>query len=339
MCTSFILQTTTATALLVVGAVAGLASTDNQRSDGSLIVERKEGLAFMIPEAETLSFEVIVDIPLVGATALGAFVLESGTEIQQASVFEPAESEGGEALRAGLIKGKASGACLNYVLEHEISLRVLPQEWPRVIYRDTQGGTENRRGELLYGIRNGEPTSLYRRDVHCANATCERPEHRIEKTWLRKEHHCKKCKRAAHRDWRKPTVQEVPGDGVDMLSAVFLARSMVQSGLGELKFPMLDKDRWWDVTLTLGGSKRLVTKAGTFECRAVKLTPVLPSGKSEKFKGLFGIHGSLAIWLEKDTGVPVSIEGILPAGPLDVGINLRLKGYRGTPAGFASVKR
>jgi hypothetical protein len=339
MRTSSILQTITAIGLLVVGAVAGLASTVDQRSDGSLIVERKEGLAFTIPEAETLSFEVIVDIPLLGATGLGAFELVSGTEIQQASVFDPAGSNGGEDLRVGLIRGHASGACLNYVLEHEISLRVLPQEWPRVIYRDTQGGTENRRRELLYGMRKGEPTSLYRRDGHCASAICERPEHRIEKTWLRKEHHCDKCKRAAHREWRKPTVQEIPADGVDMLSAVFLARSMVQEGLGELKFPMLDKDRWWDVTLTLGGSKRLVTKAGTFDCCAVKLTPVLPSGKSEKFKGLFGIHGSLAIWLEKETGVPVSIEGVLPAGPLDVGINLRLKGYRGTPAGFASVRR
>jgi len=339
MCTPFILQTTAATGWLAVGAVAGLAFTVDRGSDGSLLVERAEGLAFTIPEAETLSFEVIVDIPLVGATSLGAFELVSGTESHQASVFEPAVGAGGQAPRAGWVSGIASGTCLNYVLKHEIDLRVLPQEWPRVIYRDTQSGTENRRSELMYGMRNGQPTSLYRRDGHCSSATCERPEHRIEKTWLRKEHHCHKCKRAAHRYWRKPTVQEIPVDGVDMLSAVFLARSMVQNGLAEVKFPMLDKDRWWDVTLTLGESRRLVTKAGTFDCRAVKMTPILPSGKSEKFKGLFGIHGSLAIWLDKETGVPVSIEGVLPAGPLNVGINLRLKGFRGTPEGFASESR
>jgi hypothetical protein len=339
MCTPSILQTMAATGWLAVGAVAGLASTVDRGSDGSLLVERAEGLAFTIPEAETLSFEVIVDIPLVGATSLGAFELVSGTEPHQASVFEPAVGAGGQAPRAGWVSGIASGTCLNYVLKHEIGLRVLPQEWPRVIYRDTQSGTENRRRELMYGMRNGQPTSLYRRDGHCLSAPCERPEHWVEKTWLRKEHHCNKCKRAAHRDWRKPTVQEIPVDGVDMLSAVFLARSMVRNGLREVKFPMLDKDRWWDVTLTLGESRRLVTKAGTFECRAVKMTPVLPSGKSEKFKGLFGIHGSLAIWLEKETGVPVSIEGILPAGPLNVGINLRLKGFRGTPEGFAAESR
>jgi hypothetical protein len=332
-----ILQTTTVAALLVAGSMAGLASTAARDLDGNLLVERGEGLAFTVPSAESLSFEVIVDIPLVGATSLGEFELVSGTETHKASVFEPAGNESTEAPLAGWIRGNASGACLNYVLKHEISLRLLPQEWPRVIYRDTQSGTENRRRELMYGMRNGQPTSLYRRDAHCVSATCERPEHRVEKTWLRKEHHCNKCKRAAHRDWRKPTVQEVPEDGVDMLSAVFLARSMVRNGLGELKFPMLDKNRWWDVTLTLGESRRLVTRAGTFECRAVKLTPILPSGKREKFKGLFGIHGTLSIWLEKDTGVPVSIEGILPAGPLDVGINLRLKGYQGTPEGFASL--
>ncbi|MDP6741123.1 MAG: DUF3108 domain-containing protein [Planctomycetota bacterium] len=339
MCTTSILKTMTITGWLVVGAVVGLSSTAARGSDGSLLVERVGGLAFTIPEAETLSFEVIVDIPLVGATGLGSFELVSGTEAHQVSVFEPTAGVGGQAPRAGWIRGSASGACLNYVLKHEIDLRVLPQEWPRVIYRDTQSGTENRRRELMYGLRNGQPTSLYRRDGHCVSEICERPEHRVEKTWLRKEHHCNKCKRGAHRDWRKPTVQEVPVDGVDMLSAVFLARSMVQNGLGEVKFPMLDKDRWWDVTLTLGESRRIVTKGGTFECRAVKMTPVLPSGKSEKFKGLFGIHGSLAIWLEKGTGVPVSIEGVLPAGPLDVGINLRLKGFRGTPEEFAPVNR
>ena len=329
----------TTAGLLLVGAGAGPPFPVDHKSDASLLVDRGTGLAFTIPADESLFFEVIVDIPLVGAISMGTFELLSGTEPYQASVFEAQEGEAGEAARVGWVKGNASGSCLNYVLKHEIDLRVLPQEWPRVIYRDTQGGTEHRRRELMYGTRNGQATSLYRRDGHCTDKSGKRPEHWLAKALWGGERHCSKCKRAAHRDWRKPTVQEVPADSVDMLSAIFLARSMVQSGLAEVNFPMLDKDRWWDVTLTLGAQKLLVTRAGSFECRAVKLTPVLPSGKREKFKGLFGIHGSLSIWLEKDTGVPVSIEGVLPAGPLNVGINLQLTGFRGTPAGFGPVDR
>jgi len=323
--------------LLFLVVSASFAASDDPKSGGSLLVERGSELGFTIPQDEALFFEVLVDIPLVGETGLGEFKLRSGTEPYKASLFGAGEGGGDQAPRVGWAKATASGSCLNYTLKHEIRLRILPQEWPRVIYRDNQAGTENRRRELMYGIRAGKPSSLYRRDGHCQDVNCKLPEHRVQETWLKDEHHCGNCKRADHRDWRKPSVQEIPAGGVDMLSAIYLARSMVGSGLQEAKFPMLDKNRWWDVTLTLGQEKRLVTEAGTFDCRAVKLTPILPSGKQEKFKGLFGIHGSLSIWLEKSTGVPISIQGILPAGPLDVGIDLRLKRFRGTPEGFASI--
>ncbi len=321
---------------LHVSAAFGLVAfpVDVALQDGELAVLRGEELGFVIPVKEQLHFEVIVDVPLVGDTGLGRFDIDSRVEVQAPALFSgPAEA--GHQKRVGRVTATAGGECLNYKLSHVIDLSILPQAWPHVIYRDTQSGSENRRRELMYGNLQGEPASLFRHDAHCKSKSCKRPEHRVEGVWpLSKEHHCKSCKRGAHRDWRKPTRQVIPASAVDMLSAIFLARSMVVHELDQIEFPMLDKDRCWEVTMVRAKEKQITTRAGRFDCVGIKLIPVLSDEKNAKFKGLFGIHGTLSIWLEKSTGVPVSVEGILPAGPINVGINLLLKRFSGTPEAF-----
>ena len=62
---------------------------------------------------------------------------------------------------------------------------------------------------------------------------------------------------------------------------------------------------------------------------------MIPEGQDQrKFKGLFGIHGSLSFYLEEKSGVPVSIEGTVPIGPLNLIATIRLKSYTGTPDDF-----
>lgn len=299
-----------------------------------LVVERGDELAYTIPDAESLTFAVVVDIAVLGETGLGNFELSAGTEEHRTGL---AASEPGAATgaRVGWIRGHAAGSYVNYQLDHVIEVRVLPQDWPRVIYRNTQRGSENRRRELMYGTRDGKLVSWYRSDRHCKG--CSRPEHFLEGTWpFSSDHHCKKCRRAEHRVWKKPELQDVPEHSVDMMSAIHLARAMVRAGLQEVRFPMLDKDRYWNVVITRGERKRIDAPAGTFACREVKLDPHLPpdSEEEERFEGLFGIHGTLSIWLHEETGVPVLIEGVVPAGPLDVDVSLSLKEYRGTPENF-----
>lgn len=101
---------------------------------------------------------------------------------------------------------------------------------------------------------------------------------------------------------------------------------------------MIEKDRYWLVTLSRGGEADLKTPAGTFHCRAVKLSPKLPDGSGEeRFRGLFGIHGTLSIWLDEGTGVPVRIEGLVPIGPLELDVALSLSAFEGTPEAFAPI--
>lgn len=314
-------------------AALGTPSADDE---AGVLFDRGEELGFVIPPDEELDFQVILDVAVVGETGIGQFRLSAGVEEQRAGLgaAQPGQLSG---RRVGLIRGQAVGAALNYELDHLIEARVLPQAWPRVIYRDTQRGSENRKRELMYGMREDTPTSWARHDGHCGR--CKREEHMLEGSWpFSSKHHCKGCKRAEHRVWRKPKLQEVPEGAVDMLSAIFLARELVRTGLDELSFPLLDRDTYWEVTMTRARTRNIETPAGTFRCVEVKLDPKLPKEKKEgRFRGLFGIHGSLSIWLHATTGVPVELGGTIPAGIMDVDVALRLSQFRGTPAGFEAV--
>jgi hypothetical protein len=137
--------------------------------------------------------------------------------------------------------------------------------------------------------------------------------------------------------WRPAEIRAVPGNAVDFLSALHVARSMVREGVEVVRFPLLDRDRHWDVLLSLGDKSAVSTQAGTFRCRAVKLMPTPPEGqeRDEALEGLFGMQGSLSLWLDERSGVPVRIEGVLPIGPLEVDASFDLSAYSGTPEKFA----
>jgi hypothetical protein len=149
--------------------------------------------------------------------------------------------------------------------------------------------------------------------------------------------------------WKDPVSRTVPIGTVDMLSAVYLARTLVRENLTETTFPVVDQQKIWEVHLTSGKRKHVDTKMGTFDCQEVKLatTFVAEEGKDEErksgqFQGLFGIQGSIQIWLEAHTGVPVLIEGELPV-PLPfvdkLDVRVRLKSAKGVPDEFKPVAK
>ncbi|MBL4770698.1 MAG: DUF3108 domain-containing protein [Planctomycetes bacterium] len=179
--------------------------------------------------------------------------------------------------------------------------------------------------------------SWYRRDRHCRG--CERREHFRKPRLLGSEYHCKGCKIGEHRDWDAPKMQSIPEGALDMLSSIFVARELVINQGEPINFPLLDKDSWWDLSMTLGRHANIKTPAGVYACQAVKLDPKTPKGvkKRKDFKGLFGIHGTLSIWLDRATGVPVKIEGVVPLGPLDLDVSINLQSASGAPKGFEPV--
>ncbi len=306
----------------------------------ALRVDRGEGrLPITVPVDEHLVYDVVLDVALIGRTRVGSMVLSSGVEPFRSGLPKPGQPVEASSKRAGWVRATAKGGYLGYSLQHVIEARMLPQDWPAVIVRDVQSGSENRRRELMYGLREDTPTLWYRRNRHCKN--CERDEHFIEGGLTRRPpHHCEGCKRGEHRVWDSPSLGAIPEGAVDMISAIHLARSLVLSDVDQVTLPLLDKSRWWDLTLSKGEVQTLKVPSGTYTARAIKLSPVPPTGeeREERFKGLFGIHGSLSVWLEESTGVPVQIEGLVPLGPMNLDVSVELREVKGAPPGFTPAK-
>ncbi|MFN0008429.1 MAG: DUF3108 domain-containing protein [Planctomycetota bacterium] len=337
-------MTVVALILLSLSTPAGGTALSQADEPSFLVVSRGEGLdSVEIPHGEELEYVVEVDVGLFGDIDAGRVTLSAGNEPYVAGLPAPGEKPRTEApRRVGWLRTQARGAYLGYELKHDIESRHLPQEWPAAISRDTQAGSESRRRELKLGLREGKPTASYRNDGHCKG--CRSPEHFVESTWAWGEpYHCKKCKRGEHRVWREPVQREVAPGSVDLLTAVYLARSMIRQGREESTFPVVIKQRQWIVTVTRGPTRKIETPAGRFQCALARLDTQIPPGEPPtdkgKFEGLFGLQGTIKIWMEVTTGIPVQISGELPVpviGTLDV--NVRLRAYQGAPESFAPVR-
>ncbi len=308
---------------------------------GALRIERgAQHLPLLVPPSEKLSFRVEVSVGPIRRANVGRFELSSGVEPYRAGLPVPGRTPADEG-RVGWLRSTAKGGYLGYHVEHEYLVRHLPVDWPRSIFRDTQSGSENRRRELKLGERDGQLESIFRSDRHCSG--CDRREHVVAGAFpWQGEKHCERCKRAEHRVWRDPETRALPEGTVDMLSAVYLARSLILAGEERVSFPLVDKTRVWDVLLERGRRAVIETRAGSFDAYQVVLSTTLPEGEEpsdSEFEGLFGIRGSIEIWVHASTGVPVRIAGVVPVGPLKLDAAILLSDYQGTPPAFAPTGR
>jgi hypothetical protein len=140
---------------------------------------------------------------------------------------------------------------------------------------------------------------------------------------------------AGERIWQAAQFRDIPAESVDMLGAVYLARTLILSGEDELAFPLLDKTTLWELTLRLGDKRIVEVPAGRFDAVEVILDPKPypgePKKDKEKFEGLFGICGTIHLWVDQTTGVPVRIFGTIPAGPVEIDCDIFLTEFEGTP--------
>ena len=307
-----------------------------------LKVERGPGLLpLYVPRGEELRFDVEIDVGISNLD-VGDVELSSGVDPFRAGLpgATPNPVAGAE---RGWVRSVATGSYLGYRLEHELKTRLLPQAFPSLFHTDSQRGSENRNRELKIGLRENVRVAEFRSDGHCKG--CANKEHFIESKWLWGDaEHCKKCKLLEHREWKDPLTRPVPEGTLDMLSAVYLARTLVRERIDSATFPVIDRQKVWEVTVTRDKTKKIETDAGTFECQQVKLSTRFLAEENEKeepsssqFQGLFGIQGTIQIWLEVHTGVPVLIQGELPI-PLPLvdhlDVRVKLKSFKGTPPEF-----
>ena len=126
-----------------------------------------------------------------------------------------------------------------------------------------------------------------------------------------------------------------------MLSALLLPRVLLSNGLEETEAMLLDRDNLWRLILRRGAESRIEVPAGVFDAVAIRFEADAPPGEvldDEQFEGLFGIHGSIHLWVHAQTGIILKVEGEVPAGPLRFTASIQLDSYKNVPAEFTPAR-
>lgn len=282
-------------------------------------------LPLPIPRAEELVFRVHIGLGPAEAE-VGKLTLSTLVEPYRESVFARAPAASAPVALAPaasapvprevvLLRARAKGGYAFYESDTLIQSRILPQEWPRVLYTSTQSGTEQRRSELSLGTLEGKPSARFRKDTE-------------------------KGAQRGTRIWREPKLREIPEGTLDMLSATFLARAMLEAGRAHVDLAMIDKLKVWQVRLKRGKASIEKVPAGRFEVVELVMetkphaSEPPPKEGDETFEGPFGINGDIRIWLHARTGVPVRFKGEIPAGLFTLHADVALISYKGAPAAF-----
>jgi len=305
--------------------------------EGSLRVPRGSQDMLWIPDGERLEFAVILDLGLLGKSTVGEVTMSSGVEPFLSGLPLPGQPLETDGLLVGWVEYTAHAKHFGIKIDNTLTTRFLPTMWPSLIHNEVQTGRKNRIREIKIGQRDGLWTSEYRPDEHCKG--CRRKEHFVvaDLPW-NGDYHCKDCKRAEHRLPAEVQRRDVPPQTLDILGTVYLARNLMRTHESQLTTMMVKKQQLWELTFKRGEHKQVSVPAGSFPCQAVRLDVKLPPGEDpngKAFSGLFGIRGVLTIWMHAESGVPVMIEGDVPAGSLlDLHAIISLKQFDGVPQSF-----
>jgi Protein of unknown function (DUF3108) len=282
-----------------------------------------------LPANESLRFKVEVTVGPVRGLDVGKVLLECSKAPELEDQPIEAAQENASRRLIGTIKTVAKGGYLGYEVLHTIGVNWYIGSRPRIELDESLRGSNCSAREIRVGEDSGQWKLEYRKDRHCKG--CKNKKHFVDglMPWS-DPHHCKDCERPEHRVWRDYKYLDIPPDSMDMVSALYFARSFVRSGQPSLTLSLINQDELWTVELQRGEQRAIETPAGEFDCVRVLIGPKLAAGEgmgpeaSERFEALFGLHGNISLWVDKAGGFPVRIEGKAPFGPLDVAIKASL---------------
>lgn len=273
----------------------------------------------LIPSGERLEYKAYLEFGIL-SSQVGTVVQTCEVAAQPPSILMSSSAPAlGE---TASIKLHASGSYLLHSLESTLETRMLPQDWPRIRAQSVSTSSQTRRREVLLGKKDGQLVSSSR-----AETTKGAPK--------------------GTRIWRPAKEREVPEGTLDMLMGVFQVRALIRERKTELVFPLIDAERLWRLRLRRGEERRMELSPGTsFDVVEIVLEPEPHPGETfeqkQRFEGVFGIQGSLHLWVEKRTGIAVRIQGVLPIGGEDalirLGVDVVLDSYSGTPFEFAPLE-
>ncbi len=290
-------------------------SSDEPAPAPAVAVESLAGIEpASLPLGERLVFRATVEWKgaqvLVGHLELGSFHDENNTTVLHA-------------------RGK--GDRFGYTIDQQITSRLDRGSGQPIAYTNVQRGSEHHTKHLDF--EEGKIT--YSRREHCRDSECKDKNHDVAEVewkgpipWGTRSKHCgdRDCGTAAHELWVTKKVHEVDKPYVDLLTSIYVARtaSFPEDG-SPMIIPAVNDDHRWLVEVRQMQQKELTVNEGTYDAIELSLTPLASDGDTKKrFKGLFGIHGTLRVWIDSVTRKPLLIQGTLPISVLDLKARIEL---------------
>lgn len=134
-------------------------------------------------------------------------------------------------------------------------------------------------------------------------------------TYRRKKGDFKTVEEMDVAEWDEPKSFPFEGDLNDILYTAYFARDIGDKVGTSRNYYLVEKDYVWKVLVTIVEEKVLdLGKAGKFDAIRLAVQPDYSKDKeTEKdFAGLFGVEGSLILWVDKKTRVPLIVQGRVP---------------------------
>jgi hypothetical protein len=132
--------------------------------------------------------------------------------------------------------------------------------------------------------------------------------------------------------WENRSTFPIRPEVNDILYTLYLARDIGDAVGAKKNYWLVEKTHIWKTTVTATGEKRLdLGRAGTFDALKIAIEPDYTGERElkEKFSGLFGVEGSLEVWVDKKTRIPLIVRGQVPfAYILRPTISVILQDYR-----------
>ncbi len=195
-------------------------------------------------------------------------------------------------------------------------------------YHYLQSGSEQREKKMSFK----EDLATYIREKHCMEPNCRDRGHFIlRRSLIGKDKfvHCgdRDCRIPAHRHWKNRHEHALGERHFDMLSAVYYARSLgLKPGDAPIEVPVVNDHDRWIVRAEVKEGGRIKVPAGKFPTYKLTLEPRPAAGTkpNDEFKGLFGLNGTIHIWIDKKTKRPVLVQGKFPFGPMNLQARVEL---------------
>ncbi|MDD5555787.1 MAG: DUF3108 domain-containing protein [bacterium] len=101
----------------------------------------------------------------------------------------------------------------------------------------------------------------------------------------------------------------------DILFTLYFARDIGDRVGNARHYRFVEKDYVWKALVTVTEERRLdLGRAGAFDALRISIEPDYADhpDKREEFRGLFGVEGSLEVWVDKKTRIPLIVRGRVP---------------------------